>query len=154
MFRWESPGGTQTHESVAETLRTINRALRNMRPGWFHTHINLWGPSDLPAGVVPLQYPLPSGGVRGSPRPEQRSPASIGAQIMCVCVLTVWVRISLLLGQGHPRLPRWGASPEVAKQLMKKLIEENKSIEITETVTERDAEVLFLRLVDCCTTMW
>lgn len=32
---------------------------RNIGPGWFHTHINLWGPSGLPGGVVHFSIPSP-----------------------------------------------------------------------------------------------
>lgn len=106
MFRWESPGGAQTHESAAGTHRTMNPALRNIWPGWFHTHINLWGPSKLPASVVPPQHNLLSCRAWGSPYPEQWGPASIGAQIIWVCLPSGW--------RFHEDLPPFGSGSSLA----------------------------------------
>lgn len=80
----------ETHESAAATRRTINPVLHNIHSGWFHTHINLWGPSNLSASVVPPQHPLPSSRVQGSPHPEQRGPASTATYIIWVCLPWEW----------------------------------------------------------------
>lgn len=74
---------------------TINPALRNIWPGWFHTHINLGGPYNLPAGVVPPHHPLPSCRVWGSPHPRKWGPAARG--------LALYVSVFLLVdGLGGP----------------------------------------------------
>lgn len=99
----------------------MNLVLHNIRSGWFHTHINLWGPSNLPASVASPQHPLPSS--------HQQQP-------------TLYVCVYLL---SEDLLGPWLSA--VTKRLMTEVIEENKSIMIIVIVTDREAKELLLDLV-------
>lgn len=57
---------------------------------------------------------------------------------MCVSLLS-----EDLLGQGHPWLSK------ATKQLINKVIKENKSIKVIEIVTEREAGELFVQFANC-----
>lgn len=110
------------HESAAGTCRTISPTPHNIRPGWFHTHINLWGPSSLPGGVVHPSIPSPVLWSLGLPFSTAMGPFDRGGPDY------------RFLGDDFKRqrsrfvlaFPGWGASPGAFQQLMNK--EERKNL--------------------------
>lgn len=111
MFRWDSPGGAQTHESAAGTRRTINPTLPANWPGWFHTHINLPGPLQPASGCCSSSTPSPVLRSVGLPLSGAQGPC-IHRGPDYICVFTFWVMISWGFGSFQVWLPGWGPSPE------------------------------------------